>query len=285
MKKFSLFLLLTPLYFSGFSQVMIYNLANPYKQDFDSLSNTGTSSILPAGWLFAESGTGANTTYAADNGSSNSGNTYSYGATGSTERAFGTLLSGSVTSTIGAYFSNNSGSTITSITINYFGEEWRLGVAGRADTLKFQYSTNATSLTSGTFINVDSLDFDTPNTNATVGVIDGNAAGNRLQKSYTITGLSIAFRHREVQSNLLPQKQVNRLAGDCFAKLRKAHNNDTFARTKFRHREVRTRLRHREVRSDLLRKNSLMNFKVNFFDRLRKARNNATFSRTKFRHR
>ncbi|MBA4140508.1 MAG: hypothetical protein H0X70_08390 [Segetibacter sp.] len=93
------------------------------------------------------------------------------------------------------------------------------------------------------------------------------------------------FRHREVRSDLLPQKQVNRLAGDCFAKLRKAHNNDTFARTKFRHREVRTRLRHREVRSDLLRKNSLMNFKVNFFDRLRKARNNATFSRTKFRHR
>lgn len=191
MKKFPLLLLLIALCCQGFSQVMIDNLATPYKQDFDSLANTGTSSALPAGWLFAESGQGANTTYAADNGSSNSGNTYSYGATGSTERAFGTLLSGSVTPTIGAYFSNNSGNTITSITINYIGEEWRLGAAGRVDTLNFQYSTTATGLISGSFINADSLDFATPNTTATAGAIDGNIAANRVQKSYTITGLSI----------------------------------------------------------------------------------------------
>ncbi|MFN2438798.1 MAG: Calx-beta domain-containing protein, partial [Chitinophagaceae bacterium] len=34
-----------------------------YTQDFNSLSNTGTSSLLPMGWSFAESGSTANATY------------------------------------------------------------------------------------------------------------------------------------------------------------------------------------------------------------------------------
>lgn len=134
------FTLLNPV----FSQISITSLSASYTEDFNTLVSTGSSSTLPIGWLLFESGTNANTTYVADNGITISGNTYIYGIKGSTDRAFGTLQSGSLNPTIGAYFTNNTGSTITSFTIDYFGEEWRLGVGGRTDVLDFQYSTNAT---------------------------------------------------------------------------------------------------------------------------------------------
>lgn len=160
-----------------------------YTQDFNTLSNSGTTNTTtPIGWGFAESGSSANTTYAAGTGSENSGNTYSYGASGNTERAFGGLQSGSVIPTIGAAFTNNTGLAITSITITYAGEQWRLGATGRADRLDFQYSTNATALTNGTWVDVDNLDFSSVST-TTVGPLDGNV--NKTNLSNTITGLNI----------------------------------------------------------------------------------------------
>jgi len=192
MKKLYLAAISLVLFSAAFSQIPINSLSTTYTQNFNTLASSGTSSALPIGWLFTETGSNANTTYTAGNGSLNSGDTYSYGATANTERAFGTLRSGSLNATIGTYFTNNSGSTITSFTIDYFGEEWRLGVAGRTDVLDFQYSTNATSLTSGTYTDVNELDFVTPNTTATAGALDGNATANRLQKTFTVTGVSIA---------------------------------------------------------------------------------------------
>ncbi|MBI1761578.1 MAG: putative Ig domain-containing protein [Acidobacteria bacterium] len=162
-----------------------------YTQNFDTLANTGTSSTVPTGWAFSESGTNANTTYTAGTGSSTTGDTYSFGAAASTERAFGGLQSGSLVPTIGACFTNNTGTTVTSLLISYTGEQWRLGTAGRADRLDFQYSLDATSLTTGTWTDVDALDFNSPFT-TTIGALDGNAAANRTAISSTITGLSIA---------------------------------------------------------------------------------------------
>jgi len=141
---------------------------------------------------FVETGTNANTTYTAGTGSSLTGDTYSFGATASTERAFGGLQSGTLVPTIGASFTNNTGGTIASLAIDYFGEQWRLGTAGRGpDRIDFQYSTNATSLSTGTYLDADALDFSSPNT-TTFGILDGNAAGNRTHLSATISGLSIA---------------------------------------------------------------------------------------------
>ncbi len=102
-----------------------------------------------SGWDFFETGTNANTTYTAGTGSSNTGDTYSYGAAGTTERAFGGLLSGTLVPRIGAQFTNNTRRRHQSLAISYTGEQWRLGqnTAGRAaDRLDFQLSTDATSL-------------------------------------------------------------------------------------------------------------------------------------------
>ncbi|MDX1965441.1 MAG: hypothetical protein SFX18_20010 [Pirellulales bacterium] len=147
--------------------------------------------LLPTGWSFVESGTNANTTYTANNGGSNTGDTYSYGDVGGNERALGTLLSTNLTPTIGVNIQNNTGLVLNSLTIEYTGEQWRLGAEGRTDRLDFQYSLDATSLTSGAWTDVDALDFVTPNT-LTVGAKDGNASGNRALLSVTITTVSLA---------------------------------------------------------------------------------------------
>lgn len=65
-----------------FAQVPLTTLNTPYRQSFDTLAASGTTndvSTLPIGWTFLETGSNANTTYAAGTGSSNAGNTYSLG--------------------------------------------------------------------------------------------------------------------------------------------------------------------------------------------------------------
>ncbi|MEO8084750.1 MAG: DUF11 domain-containing protein, partial [Ardenticatenales bacterium] len=161
-------------------------------QNFDTLANSGTSSLTPNGWDFAESGTNANLLYTAGTGSGTAGDTYSFGAAASTERAFGGLQSGSLIPTVGAAFTNNTGVTIASLAIGYTGEQWRLGALARVDRLDFQYSLDATSLTTGTWTDFDSLDFTSPTTGPTAGALDGNAAANRTLVSSTIAGLTLA---------------------------------------------------------------------------------------------
>ncbi len=167
-------------------------LGTAYTENFDTLANTGTSSVVPNGWDFLETGTNANTTYTAGTGSSNTGDTYSFGTpAGDTERAFGGLQSGSLNPTIGASFTNNTGNNITSLAISYTGEQWRLGTSGRTDRIDFQLSTNATSLNTGIWNDFNNLDFSGPISVGTVGLLNGNLAANRTPISYTIGSLSI----------------------------------------------------------------------------------------------
>lgn len=173
--------------------VSITSGGTPFSENFDTLANTGTSSTTPAGWYFAETGTNANTTYTAGTGSGTAGDTYSFGAAGNSERAFGGLLSGTLTPTIGACFTNNTGAPIGSLAIAYTGELWRLGAAGRTDRLDFQYSLDATSLLAvATWVDVDTLDFTTPNTTGTAGARNGNDPAYRTAISQSIGSLSIA---------------------------------------------------------------------------------------------
>ncbi|HKP72666.1 MAG TPA: hypothetical protein VJT82_06995, partial [Pyrinomonadaceae bacterium] len=151
--------------------VSLTTLGAPVGHDFDSLvsSGTGTSTAnTPPGWGFVElagaTSNGSNTTYTAGTGSGNAGDTYSFGIAGAhpvTDRALGQLRSGAVTTVIGASFTNNTGSTITSLAISYAGEQWRIGntSTARDDRMDFQYSTNATGLNTGTWTDVNTLDF------------------------------------------------------------------------------------------------------------------------------
>jgi hypothetical protein len=194
MKQF-LFSAVLMLVVAGPMRVMAISLSQAnvaYTETFNSLVMSGSSSSLPAGWVSAESGSGGNANYTAGTGSGTAGDTYSYGTSGSSERALGTLQTGSVIPTIGASFQNDTLGAITSIEISYWGEQWRLGVLGRVDRLDFQYSFDATSLTSGTWSHFDGLDFTSPVASGSTGALVGNSAANRTLLSGTLSGLNWA---------------------------------------------------------------------------------------------
>jgi predicted extracellular nuclease len=179
---------------TGTGSISLTTLGSPSLENFDTLAIAGTTNAtLPTGWYITEGGLGArdNEQYGADNGGSATGDIYSYGTTSATDRALGALRSGALFPFFGAKFTNNTGSTVSTLAVSYTGEEWRLGAAARTDRIDFQYSLDATDLTTGTFIDVDALDFTTPNTVAPAGAKDGNAAANRTSVSFNITGLTI----------------------------------------------------------------------------------------------
>ncbi len=163
-------------------------------ETFNTLNASGESGALPNGWYLTEIGTNitANGQYKADNGGTNTGDTYSYGTGSSNERALGTVQSGTNVPTIGAKLHNNTGAAIADLAVSYTGEQWRLGTSGRVDRLDFQFSTNATSLTTGTWTDVNALDFTAPTTTGSAGALDGNASANRTVISATITGVNLA---------------------------------------------------------------------------------------------
>jgi hypothetical protein len=172
--------------------VSITDLATPYFQDFNTLAVSGTNnSYLPPGWAIWEFGSNADQKYRAGSGTSNVGDTYSFGAAGETDRALGTLQSANLWSRFGAHFRNDTDHVITAITISYWGEQWRVGTTGRIDKLTFLYSLDATSLTDGSWAFVPELDFVGPDTGSPVGARDGNNPAFRRWITHTIHHLEI----------------------------------------------------------------------------------------------
>lgn len=183
----------------SYAQVSLTALNTAYTQNFDGLANSGTSSTTLngtlAGWYILETGSNSNTTYTAGTGSDTAGDTYSYGASASTERALGSIASSKLETKFGAQFTNNTGNTIDQLVISYTGEQWRLGDVARAtkDQIVFEYSTNATSLTTGTWTEVTALKYETTVIQSgLVGAKDGNNPTFRASLSNTITGLNIS---------------------------------------------------------------------------------------------
>ena len=185
-----------------------------YAQNFDTLPATGTFTLTGVGpvivalnaapisatdltgWTFSKyGGTGTTTAplFSVNNGASNSGSMFSYGATSATDRALGTLASGSTISRFGVTLVNSTGQTITQFTLGYTGEQWRNGGNTTAQVLPFSYSVGASDINTGTFIDTPVLDFTSPVATATAAALDGNVAANRtVIAPVTITGLTWA---------------------------------------------------------------------------------------------
>jgi len=169
------------------SQVVITATGTTYTQDFNSLAQSGTSNIWTdnstiLGWYSTQ------TSYRAESGGGNTGALYSYGASASpgdvTDRALGLLSNSSTTFRFAVQIKNNTGASVASFLISYIGEEWRQNAASQK--LVFEYSTDATSITTGTWTALTSLDFTTP-VIGTAGPVDGNAASNRATIAATVT--------------------------------------------------------------------------------------------------
>ena len=175
------------------SAIVITDAGTTYSEDFDSLASGGsTGSALPAHWSFSETGTNANATYGVGTGSSTTGNTYSYGSSESTDRALGGLRTGTLVPMFGVELTNATSGLLNALEVSFAGEQWRLGTLGRTDRLDFQFSSDATSLVTGTWSDLDSLDFIAPTSTGSVGLLDGNAAANRTALAASILGLAWA---------------------------------------------------------------------------------------------
>ena len=179
-----------------------------YTQNFNTLGSPSTSTALTiAGWQLVELGTGgaADNLYIGGTGSNNGGNAYSFGTQNSTERSLGGIQSGTVVPYFGAAFQNNTGSTVTSMDVQYTGEQWRVGSTSfHIDSLVFEYSLTASGVgdIQSSWTAVSALVFESPVTTiGTAGNINGN--NNDTVKTATVPvsipdGATFRMRWRDV---------------------------------------------------------------------------------------
>lgn len=172
----------------AYGQVVFTNFTTPYTQDFNSLSNVGTSapwtdnSTLP-GWYSSGSDGVAFSSYHV--GISASAGIHSYGSSGATDRALG-MVSSSVDPTSTVYFGvrivNNTGATISSLNLNFTAEQWRRNKVRRS--LIFEYSNDpaTTNLQTGLWTSDASFDFLAPRFGSSLG-LNGNASAYRSEKN------------------------------------------------------------------------------------------------------
>jgi hypothetical protein len=169
-----------------------------YTQNFDSLATTGTANLWTndstlQGWsLFTSSGSDI-TAYSTGNGSSNTGNFYSFGTTGSTDRALGGVgsggayfgtpapASGAVAGYIAVAFQNNSSSALNNFTVGFNGEQWRNGgnTSAQPMVLEYGYGSSFATVSSWTAPG-GNFDWNSPVATVTAAALDGNAAPNSV---------------------------------------------------------------------------------------------------------
>ena len=157
--------------------IFLNTLGTAYTQDFNTLSNTPgttTNDLTIIGWEMTEAGLGTrdNEQYAVDDGTSNTGDTYSYGTLGSPDRALGALQSGSLNAMFGVVFFNSQ-----RLHDHRFARRSPMSVSSGGSVRRAAAPTGSTFSTASApatfrtapWTDFDALDFSTPNTAATAG--------------------------------------------------------------------------------------------------------------------
>jgi len=136
----------------------------------------------------------------AGNGSSNTSQFYNFGTTGNANRAVGWVNANGVTSSFGIRLANNGATPITSVRIQFAGEQWRDG-NGNAETmtLDYQVAASVSSLSTGTWTALPAFTFTSPNGGPGSAAWDGDAAANRTAFNQVVSitipvGQQIMFR-------------------------------------------------------------------------------------------
>lgn len=180
---------------TGASYTQDFNNSVSFPTAVSGLHTWSDNSSLP-GWYALQNGTPATqyraTTSNGFNPNSDNINLLALRGGGSdNDGALGTLSSASNQSIFGFCVLNQTGGTVTSFNISYTGEQWSWNQGG-ANTLVFEYSLDATSLSTGTWTSVSSLSFTALHSNNTsnVGIV-GNLPENQSSLSGTIGELSL----------------------------------------------------------------------------------------------
>ena len=205
-----LFISLSTSFNKCFSQITIVssgasgnqvNIGSAYTQDFNTLPSSGsvswTDNSTIAGWYVTDEKNGNSVTIVAGNGSSNGGNSYSFGGSPSSDRAMGYLGSGSQDYyNCAIRFVNSTGSAIQSFSISFTVEQWRSGSINSGNNenkLEFFYQVSSGSVTLpasktnshySSWTSVSNLDFSAPQTSV-AGNLNGNHTSNKTSKSHS----------------------------------------------------------------------------------------------------
>jgi len=191
----------------GWSQVNITTTGS-YTQNFNTglvSSGSGTflnNSTIP-NWFAKRSGTA--TSIAANTGTTTTGNLYSFG-TAAADRALGSIGSNNSAAGDFAYgllLRNTSGITITTFSVAYTGEQWRVE-NNDAQSVTFWYKIGSTIASvndlqpnnNSSWTEVTALKFTSPKINLSGAALDGNLAANRTVIS-TVTFPSFGLANNE----------------------------------------------------------------------------------------
>jgi hypothetical protein len=178
----------------SFAQISINQLNTSLVENFDSMGPTGTTYI--PGWTAiraAGTGTiGATLTLIVSDGSSTAGGVYNAGTTNTSDRAIGTLASGSTIPSFGARYLNNTGNKISQLIFSGYLEQWRSGSNNTVNEIvTFEYSLDATSLSTGTWIPFTPMNlYEILTSTTTAAAVDGNLPANRSSIGGTVSGIS-----------------------------------------------------------------------------------------------
>lgn len=173
------------------AQVNLTSASPTYTQNFNTLATSGTANAWTDNSTIASWYIHSQTTYIGDDGTNATGGVHSYGTIGSTERALGGLGSGSASPYIALRIKNNDATlAMTSISINYTGEQWRENTNSASLLFSYQVAAVGTitdaNVPSTGWTAATSLDF-APLVFTTAQARDGNNALYRTAKSATIT--------------------------------------------------------------------------------------------------
>jgi len=183
------------------------------KQWADDMTPSATVTSIPGFFLYhpliptSEAGTNGHQGFRIGAGTATTGRFYSWGSSGSADRALGSLNADTISTPqnaatppatvedsqiyIGLQLTNNTGVTLTSFSLAFTGEQWRLagngptgfpGTQVTSDGFDFQYSLDPTATISSPnslYTDVNALDFFSPQTLGGASALDGNAAANR----------------------------------------------------------------------------------------------------------
>jgi Carboxypeptidase regulatory-like domain len=160
-----------------------------YTQNFDSFGTanvTFTDNTTITG-VYAARSTVIAKTFTAGAGTVGTSGYYNFGVAAGANRAMGWVNGNGITTYSGLRLYNAGSNAITSLQIQYAGEQWRDGNGG-AETMAFSYQVGATvtSLTTGTWTNVPALLFTSPNAPGGANSWNGDLAANRTAFNQTI---------------------------------------------------------------------------------------------------
>ncbi len=217
--KLILLIICTSFFIIPFAKAQNLTGSSPgYTQNFDALSSTGTGN----NWVdnsTISSWYSDQITYDASTGSSATGGMYSFGIAGINvvgDRALGALSTGTKAQVFGVKITNSDAANdIISLTVSYFGEQWRQNISSGTQKLYFEYQIDPLDLSSGIWTAVTALDFTVIQASAT-GPLEGNAPANRIAISAQIpltvpTGHVVWLRWRKANTANSPGLAIDDL--------------------------------------------------------------------------